>query len=723
MSSRPPASTIGIAAALLAASLGLGCGGAAPVRHGDLAIADLIAADNLAFFLDEPRVALLKSIALDPGGERLLTGDETGRVVLRRAGDGGLVGELARHDGGAVAAFSPDGARIATAAAPDGMLTVFDARTGERGATCPAGATTLAFSPDGAAIAAGGKTGNATICNAGTGEVIATLEHVEQTSADDTSDVALTQRVTAVAWSADGETIATAGTAGTVGFWDAKTHEHLRWDLGHAGTINGLSLAAGDERLGSFGADGMLQVLTADEEDPLAVFHNESVAITCAAFSPTGDRLAWGDGDGRVKIWHATDGTLEAEIAAHEGSVVGLVWLPEGDRLITTGADGTVTVWSAADGERLASLVDPAATQLPQRAAWSPDGARIASSARGDGVAIWSPANAEPLAFYEHRYHEPLSVAWRPDGVQIASGGRGETIRIWNVDHGVFVGEIRDLDGPVVDLSWSPGAERIAAAGWGGIHVFGAGDARLVFASLAHDGAVSAIAHSPDGALLATAAGDGAIKIWDADDGTLQRTIDRSGGAFSAIAWSPDSAWLAAGSADQNVLVHSAEAGEVELELTDEQQGQVHGLAYSPDGQRIAVVDGNGTVLVWPADGKGEPQRLADGQGFSWSVEFDPSGELLLVAEADRLRIHRLSDGAWIALLSVEGDDGRSWLVFDDRGRFCGDEAAFGRLTFRVRDDLRPSALIPIEKLIPTHYREGLLADFLAGKSIRPPGY
>ena len=57
----------------------------------------------------------------------------------------------------------------------------------------------------------------------------------------------------------------------------------------------------------------------------------------------------------------------------------------------------------------------------------------------------------------------------------------------------------------------------------------------------AHEGGVSALAASPDGAWLATAGFDGGLVLWDSASGEDERTFTSAAGAVTALSFTPDS--------------------------------------------------------------------------------------------------------------------------------------------------------------------------------------
>lgn len=79
----------------------------------------------------------------------------------------------------------------------------------------------------------------------------------------------------------------------------------------------------------------------------------------CVAFNPTGDRLAVGGDSGTVWIWHTESGQLPEEKPASEfaigppgGVIRKVLWSPDGRHLLTHNGDGTVYVLQLASATR-----------------------------------------------------------------------------------------------------------------------------------------------------------------------------------------------------------------------------------------------------------------------------------------------------------------------------------------------------------------------------------
>ncbi|KAI9785620.1 MAG: hypothetical protein M1816_000367 [Peltula sp. TS41687] len=149
-----------------------------------------------------------------------------------------------------------------------------------------------------------------------------------------------------------------------------------------------------------------------------------------------------------------------------------------------------------------------------------------------------------------------------------------------------------------------------------------------------HSGAVSSVAFSADGKLIASGSADQTVKLWDAATGALQQTLEGHSGGVMSVAFSADGKLIASGSADRTVKLWDAATGALQQTL-EGHSDQVFSVAFSADGKLIASGSIR-TVNLWDAATGALQQTLEGHSDGVKSVAFSADGKLIASGSYDR---------------------------------------------------------------------------------------
>jgi len=293
--------------------------------------------------------------------------------------------------------------------------------------------------------------------------------------------------VSAVAFSPDGKTLATAG-----------YQEVLLWDLANAKLLKriGAGQMSDSARAMAFSKDGrLLAVAEGVPNGPGAVrlFDKDSGQVALSfqepkevvyALHPEGKLLAAGGGDAAVYVWNLDEKKLVATLKEQGDWVLGVSFSANGKFLAAASADKTAQVWEVGTWKPLTKMQQ---TEAVCGSAFSPDGELVALAVGGPddrAVRIRRRDNGQEVRVLDFAAAVPLDVLWVPQGNKIYVPSSDKTVK-----------------------------------------VFDGGNFNLVANLSGHRDWVYRVALTPDGTKLASASADGTVRLWSMADGRLLATL------------------------------------------------------------------------------------------------------------------------------------------------------------------------------------------------------
>ncbi len=335
------------------------------------------------------------------------------------------------------------------------------------------------------------------------------------------------------------------------------------------------------------------------------------------SFSPSGERLAAGHMDGTAKVVDLQNGAELLTLPGHTGRVTDIAFSPAGNYIATASGDGTAKVWDVDSGQELVTLSGH--TNEIMSLAFSRDERLLATGSWDRTVKVWdlmasiATGNGQELLSLAGHTSLVMDINFSYDGTRLASASFDGTVRVWDIrpegrgEGWVFV------KGQPPGPEWSP-----------------------------------AIALSPDGARLATTNADITPQVWDTYSGEPLLSLSGHQDRVQRIEFSPDGAYIVTTGHDNTIIGWDATSGAELFSLSGfdcSVIGVSCDIAFSPDGNSLAIVDNNGMLKLFEvptliASGvetvAPEHLAIAAHDDWIWDVAFSPDGSIVITTGRDK---------------------------------------------------------------------------------------
>jgi len=491
---------------------------------------------------------------------------------------------------------------------------------------------------------------------------------------------------------------------------DIATGGEIRCFEGHTGGIRSVAFSPDGQRVATASSDRTTRVWEIATGREVRRFLHPFLPsmltddVSEVAFSPD-SRFLITNNIKAVYLWDITTGREMWRIKPEGRQVIDRVVFSPTGRFVITAWDyfaSDVRLWDTATGKEVRRLINPVAKISVGRLAFSPDEQYVLTGSREDAtVRLWEIATGREVQRFEHQADTIYDVAFSSDGRSVltltgAKAATPLTLHVWDAATG---GPVRRL---VTDYKCCQAF--FVAAGRFVLGLEGKGlDAQVwdtttgqhlpVPAPLSLP--VDAMTFSPDNHWLILGSHDGELRLWDTTTGRVVRSFaNRS----SSLAFAPDSHFLlTVGSL--SLQDPTKRQNNNFAQLWDVQTGQevqrfiasrtndlwsaigpaneVWSIAFSPNGQLVATGSTDYTVRLWNVATGHELQRFSVGD-LPFSIAFSPDEQFLLIVEGvnqGRVILRQVATGNEIWKVQLEpleffeafSADGRVVMLRHDR--------------------------------------------------------
>ncbi|KAI0289387.1 WD repeat protein [Russula brevipes] len=265
--------------------------------------------------------------------------------------------------------------------------------------------------------------------------------------------------VNSLAYSPDGQYIATGGDDGKVKLWNTRSGFCIITFSQHTASVSAVEFASQGQVLFSASLDGTVRAFDLIRYRNFRTFTSPSpVQFSCLAVDPSGEVITAGSTDSfEIFLWSVQTGKLLDVLAGHEGPLSSLAFSPITNVLASGSWDKTVRVWDVFSRSHTVEPFQLNADVLSL--AFRPDGQELVVSTLDGQLTFFSTNLSKQTNVIEGRKDISggrkaddrvaasnsasskafTSVVWNADGSCVLAGGNSKYVTLYDAREGVLI--------------------------------------------------------------------------------------------------------------------------------------------------------------------------------------------------------------------------------------------------------------------------------------------
>ncbi|MDZ7957862.1 MAG: WD40 repeat domain-containing protein [Aulosira sp. DedQUE10] len=270
--------------------------------------------------------------------------------------------------------------------------------------------------------------------------------------------------------------ILASGSRGETKLWDLtrgeliKTLSESPWVVpGLVDEVNSLAFSSDGQTLASVGTDSTLKIWHVGALDLIDILHKHNGVVRCVAFTPDGRMLATGGDDRKILFWDLMKRQVAIALSLDDTAAHSLALSQDGQTLVT-GSYRKIKVWCTSHLAGVTNLKDVQPlynlmghSHIVRSLAISANGKLLISGSRDRTIKIWQLETGELISTLRGHTDEVCTITLSPDEQIIASGSADKTIKLWHLATGELLSTFTGHTDTVTAVEFTASGEMLVS--------------------------------------------------------------------------------------------------------------------------------------------------------------------------------------------------------------------------------------------------------------------
>lgn len=410
------------------------------------------------------------------------------------------------------------------------------------------------------------------------------------------------------------------------------TGERIRSFSGHKGPVYAVAMSADGRFIASSSWDNDLWLWDSETGEPLHILKGHTGYVISIAFSPDGAYVVSGSHDTSIRVWRVSNGQLVRTLEGHLGAVEHLVVTNDSQKIISASRDGMIFVFDMPTEQRLWTLAGNKGGV--NAIALSLDNRFLVGSFMDGSVWLWDLTTGESLHHFASGNAWVNAMAFSMDNAFLVGGLTDGRVQIW--DTGLSNSRrIKLTNEYVKHVQFSPNGEYLAIGlDSGHLALYQARTLKRLWTVPTEGLILEDFKFSQDGQTLTTL--NEYAETWSVLSGERRADVLLPSG--SDLTFSPDSRFFLSTDHESDEILFSEISSLAPIRRFTGHGSLIIEMAISPNNQYVASAEYDGTVFLWNVD-VGQPIMTIPTVSRVYDLAFSPDSQRLAIVDNEGVSV------------------------------------------------------------------------------------